>query len=144
MWKSIYQLYSNIHLQRVCKSCCSAHRLKLWGLLEHAVTPARHLTLSSLTSTSVPPTNSSSSPPILCVEEMLGNPEMEHATEALYKGVIGQDRASLARAITLVESSNVSRQRQAQLLLTCVLQHMKEENAKSPGSLQSFRIGKKQ
>ena len=171
MFRNIHELYSNTRLKHLCKNCCSAHRLMLWKPAGHvgmtqrlsslrslsstsdlkmwkpaarSVATQRLVSFSSLMSRSDLPTNPFASLPVLSVEEVLGNLQMEPATETLYKGVVDQDRASLARAITLVESSNASMRHQAQLLLTSVLQHMKEKNAKSPGGLQSFRIGKKQ
>lgn len=171
MFRNIYELYSNTQLKQLCKNCRRAHGLTLWKPAGHvgmtqrlsslwsrvstsdlktwkpaaqSVTTQRLVSFSSLMSRSDLPTNPFSSLPVLSVEEVLGNLQMEPATETLYKGVVDQDRASLARAITLVESSNASMRHQAQLLLTSVLQHMKEKNAKSPGGLQSFRIGKKQ
>jgi hypothetical protein len=68
--------------------------------------------------------------------------EMQEKTMELYQGVKDQRRASLARAITLVESSNAKLQRQAQMLLTKVLLYMKGVNQRSEGGLFSFRIGK--
>ena len=170
MFRNISELYSNTQLKQLCKNCRSAHGLTLWKPAGHvrmtqrlsslwslmsrsdlkmwkpaaqSVTTQRLVSFSSLMSRSDLPTNPFSSLPVLSVEEVLGNLQMEPATETLYKGVVDQDRASLARAITLVESSNASMRHQAQLLLTSLLQHMKEKNAKSPSGLQSFRIGKK-
>ena len=140
MLRQIYQIYSYTQLKYLCEKWCSAHiRLKIWKPPNHCA-----MTIQRQFSSSTPSTNPSSSPSVRYVEQMLGNLEMERATETLYEGVIGRDRASLARAITLVESSNVLKRRQAQLLLTSVLQHMKGEDAKSSGGLQSFRIGKAQ
>lgn len=78
----------------------------------------------------------------LVTEQLLGDLKMEQATAKLFEGLVNQDRASLARSITLVESSNLQKRHQAQLLLTCVLQYLKTENAKSARGVKSFRIGK--
>ncbi|KAL8604078.1 hypothetical protein ACOMHN_024903 [Nucella lapillus] len=75
------------------------------------------------------------------VEHLLGQLTLEPATESLFRGVVSGHRASLARAITLVESTSFAKRRQAQLLLTFVLEHMKEKDKKAHGGLQSFRIG---
>lgn len=73
--------------------------------------------------------------------ESLSHLELEPETEKLYRGVVSRDRASLARAITLMESSNVSKRQQAQLLLTSILHYLKGEGVKYKGGQRSFRIG---
>lgn len=63
------------------------------------------------------------------------SPEYKHV-KALEKGIIEKDRASLARSITLVESSNEKKKMMGQLLLQHVLSYMKSfQNHKT------FRIG---
>ena len=52
---------------------------------------------------------------------------MRTATRVLAEGVLRGDRRSLAKAITLVESSNAAHRREAQLLL----QHVTSANSSS-------------
>ncbi|XP_076446546.1 methylmalonic aciduria type A homolog, mitochondrial-like [Babylonia areolata] len=75
------------------------------------------------------------------LDDLLKHPDYEADTQKLCRGLLNKERASLARAITLVESSNYHKRRQGQLLLTCVLEHMKGENVRAAGGLKSFRIG---
>ena len=56
---------------------------------------------------------------------------------ALYQGLVGGDRGSLARSITLLESTNNRKKIQAKMLLNFVLQN----NAHSLRSTNSLRIG---
>ncbi|CAL1527679.1 unnamed protein product [Lymnaea stagnalis] len=74
-------------------------------------------------------------------EKMLGNTENFQDISELFKMLITKDRASLAKAITLVESTHPQKQKKSQFLLTKVLKHLKEENQHSIKAPQSFRIG---
>lgn len=59
----------------------------------------------------------------------------------LYKGLVNGDRGSLARSITLVESTHVEKQQKAKELLAMVLQGLKQRQEKQPSTPISFRIG---
>lgn len=63
--------------------------------------------------------------------------KMDETTKKLSLGVSNGDRTSLARAITLVESTKTEHREQAKLLLEDVLNRRRENNIKS----NSFRIG---
>ena len=53
------------------------------------------------------------------------------------------DRAALAEAITLVESTNPEKQKKAQQLLTLILEAEKQKVAKEGPKALSFRIGRR-
>ncbi|KAL4230522.1 hypothetical protein ACF0H5_010904 [Mactra antiquata] len=65
----------------------------------------------------------------------------EELVDTLYKGIVGQDRGSLSRGITLVESSHPRKLEQAQLLLTRILKYNKTKNNSHFMKPRSFRIG---
>ncbi|XP_059144028.1 methylmalonic aciduria type A protein, mitochondrial-like [Physella acuta] len=75
------------------------------------------------------------------IEKLLGDIDKQQDIEKLYQGLISKERASLAKAITLVESTNPAKQKQAQFLLTKVLRHIKELSQHSLLGPGSFRIG---
>jgi len=56
-------------------------------------------------------------------------------TDQLFQGLVNHERASLARSITLVESTNYGRRKEAKQLLTNVLAHNASSHQKT------FRIG---
>ncbi|XP_055895436.1 methylmalonic aciduria type A homolog, mitochondrial-like [Biomphalaria glabrata] len=78
---------------------------------------------------------------LLDVSKLLGNTEGMQDVDELFDRLIAKERASLARAITLVESTHREKQRKAQYLLTKVLKHMKGEDLYSLKGPRSFRIG---
>jgi hypothetical protein len=59
----------------------------------------------------------------------------------LYKGILEGKRASLARGITLVESTHAGRKAMGQVLLTKILLHQQEKMKKTSEKVPSFRIG---
>lgn len=61
--------------------------------------------------------------------------------ERLLAGLLRADRACLAEAITLIETTNLTKQRAAQQLLTAVLNLEKERIVKHGKAALSFRIG---
>ncbi|KAK6172218.1 hypothetical protein SNE40_015930 [Patella caerulea] len=73
------------------------------------------------------------------VREQLG--EEDETVLGLYSGLKNHDRASLARAITLVESRHKKKKKQAQLLLMKILHDNMGEVAHSLSNQQTFRIG---
>lgn len=71
---------------------------------------------------------------------------MWDSTQKLYDGVLKHDRTSLARAITLIESSREDHRRQAAILLDSLLQARAQREQGSGGVLGSrvpptFRVG---
>ena len=66
---------------------------------------------------------------------------MNERTEALYQGICAGQRASLARGITLVESTNHVSSKQARLLVNRVTAFCKEKARIHGKSFISFRIG---
>ncbi|RUS73070.1 hypothetical protein EGW08_019167 [Elysia chlorotica] len=78
---------------------------------------------------------------VVDVEHLLGNIDGIDHVNKLFQDLVSGTRMGLARAITLVETSHPGKQRQAQYLLTKVLEHnkaMERNNFKGP---QTFRIG---
>uniref|UniRef100_A0A0B7AUY7 AAA+ ATPase domain-containing protein n=1 Tax=Arion vulgaris TaxID=1028688 RepID=A0A0B7AUY7_9EUPU len=75
------------------------------------------------------------------IEELLGNVERPGEILDLFKGLIAQDRASLAKSITLVESTHPGKRKQAQLLLTKVLEHTVQHDQHLLKGPRSFRVG---
>ena len=59
----------------------------------------------------------------------------------LYKGLVDGNRGSLAKSITLVESTHPEKQQKAKQLLAMVLQGLKQRQEKQPDKPISFRIG---
>merc|ERR1712168_95780 len=57
------------------------------------------------------------------------------SVDQLFQGLLNEDRASLARSVTLVESTNPTRRAEAKQLLTKVLEHNAVHKTKT------FRIG---
>ena len=66
--------------------------------------------------------------------------KVDHTVKSLYNGLLKGNRATLAKAITLVESVHPKHRKWAQALLTKILLHQKEQQQdalKDP----TFRIG---
>lgn len=68
--------------------------------------------------------------------------EDEEVVDKLFKGIIKQERGSLARGITLIESSHPRKLEQAQLLLSRILRYNKKQGDMVFNKPKSFRIGK--
>ena len=62
--------------------------------------------------------------------------------QQLFEGLCAKDRTSLARAITLVETTNTKKQKLAQSLVSMVSADLQKEQDKKNGVSLSFRIGK--
>ncbi|KAK3740727.1 hypothetical protein RRG08_048970 [Elysia crispata] len=78
---------------------------------------------------------------VVDVEHLLGNIDHIDYIDKLFQDLIDGTRMALARAITLVEASHPGKQRQAQYLLTKVLEYnqaIERHNFKGP---RTFRIG---
>ncbi|XP_060599591.1 methylmalonic aciduria type A homolog, mitochondrial-like [Ruditapes philippinarum] len=67
--------------------------------------------------------------------------EEEDDVDKLFKGIIKQERGSLSRGITLVESSHPRKLEQAQLLLSRILRYNKKQGDMMIMKPKSFRIG---
>ncbi|XP_055000521.1 methylmalonic aciduria type A protein, mitochondrial [Sorex araneus] len=65
----------------------------------------------------------------------------QRLVERLYAGLIGGQRASLAEAITLVESTHSRKKALAQALLQRVLEHHREQERRNQGKPLAFRVG---
>lgn len=76
------------------------------------------------------------------VAELLGNVEGSDEVHELFQGLIAQNRASLARSITLIESTHPVKRKQAQLLLMKVLEHKMIQDQHLLKGPRSFRVGK--
>ncbi len=61
--------------------------------------------------------------------------------QTLFKGLVAGQRASLARSITLAESTHPKKRAQAQVLLSKILKHRHKVDGKSVRRKMSFRIG---
>lgn len=61
--------------------------------------------------------------------------------DKLYTGLIGRQRACLAEAITLVESTHARKKELAQVLLQRVLTHRREQERLNQGKPLTFRVG---
>lgn len=61
--------------------------------------------------------------------------------DVLFQGILQQQRGSLARGITLIESTHPRRLEQAQVLLSRLLKHNKEKGLLSNLDAAAFRIG---
>lgn len=75
------------------------------------------------------------------VKHLLGDVDCIDYIDKLFQDLVNGTRMALARAITLVEASHPGKQRQAQYLLTKVLEHnqaMERHNFRGP---KTFRIG---
>lgn len=73
--------------------------------------------------------------------DLLGNVDNPEVVDELFKGLIEQNRASLARSITLVESRHPGKYKQAQLLLAKVLEYMVQHDQHLLKGPRSFRVG---
>ena len=67
--------------------------------------------------------------------------ENDAKVKRLFDGLLASKRASLAEAITLVESVHPIKKAQAQVLLGKVLEHMKQKKLHSQSRPVTFRIG---
>ncbi len=67
--------------------------------------------------------------------------ENDPVVQSLFSGLVCGQRASLARSITLVESTHPRKQAQAQVLLYLVLQRAQKLHRKTLKRTGSFRIG---
>lgn len=61
--------------------------------------------------------------------------------DKLFSGLLASNRASLAQAITLIESTHVRKQLQARELLNKTLKHCKKNLIENGDNSASFRIG---
>ncbi|XP_037070764.1 methylmalonic aciduria type A protein, mitochondrial-like, partial [Pollicipes pollicipes] len=61
--------------------------------------------------------------------------------EELFEGLCARNRTSLARSITLVETSNPDKKKLAQSLLSMVANNLKQQEEERNGAPVSFRIG---
>lgn len=59
----------------------------------------------------------------------------------LYEGLVGGQRASLAKSITLVETQHPRKKELAQVLLQWVLAYRKEQESQNGGKPVAFRVG---
>ncbi|XP_041358675.1 methylmalonic aciduria type A homolog, mitochondrial-like [Gigantopelta aegis] len=81
------------------------------------------------------------SPTKTLVSSVLGElREMDPNVKSLYEGLLEGNRASLAKAITLVESVHPTHREQAQVLLTKILHHQRKQQ-KHALKDSTFRIG---
>lgn len=67
---------------------------------------------------------------------------LEPLVQTLFEGLNSKNRSSLARAITLVESTNSEKKNLAQNLLSLVSQDLKRKQEERNGEPTSFRIGR--
>ncbi|XP_043226879.1 methylmalonic aciduria type A homolog, mitochondrial-like [Amphibalanus amphitrite] len=65
----------------------------------------------------------------------------EAVVQQLFEGLCAKDRTSLARAITLVETSNAKKRKLAQNLVSMVSADLQKEQDRNKGIPSSFRIG---
>ncbi|KAH9513890.1 hypothetical protein Btru_031674 [Bulinus truncatus] len=80
--------------------------------------------------------------PVIDVQKLLCNNEEDRQdVDDIFSNLIAKDRASLAKAITLVESTHPQKKKKAQYLLTKVLKHVREEEKHSVKGPRAFRIG---
>ena len=68
--------------------------------------------------------------------------QRDEFVDSLFKGITDGERGSLARGITLIESTNVKRKLQAQELLSRILLFEKNYQGHTLYDTHSFRIGK--
>lgn len=62
--------------------------------------------------------------------------------DRLYTGLVKGQRACLAEAITLVESTHTRKKELAQVLLQRVLAHQREQELRNQGKPLTFRVGR--
>lgn len=62
--------------------------------------------------------------------------------QSIFDGLKNHDRGSLARAITLIETSNPTKKVQAKALLNLILHDQKANEVHSLKGPKTFRVGK--
>ena len=67
--------------------------------------------------------------------------EPDEYVQSVYDGLVSHDRGSLARAITLIETSNPKKKLQAKALLNLILHNQKANEVHSVKGPKTFRIG---
>ncbi|CAG2246298.1 argK [Mytilus edulis] len=67
--------------------------------------------------------------------------ENDNTLKQLFDGIINCERGSLARGITLIESSHPKKKQQAKILLNSILQYSTEKQRSGQPKKLSFRIG---
>lgn len=67
--------------------------------------------------------------------------EPDEYVQSVYDGLVSHDRGSLARAITLIETSNPKKKLQAKALLNLILHNQKAIEVHSVKGPKTFRIG---
>jgi hypothetical protein len=65
----------------------------------------------------------------------------DDALQQLFNGIVSQERGSLARGITLIESAHPKKKRRAKTLLNNVVQYCTEKEKSDNMKPLSFRIG---
>lgn len=68
--------------------------------------------------------------------------EPDEYVQSIFDGLKNHDRGSLARAITLIETSNPTKKVQAKALLNLILHDQKANEVHSLKGPQTFRVGK--
>lgn len=68
--------------------------------------------------------------------------EPDAYVQSIYDGLKNHDRGSLARAITLIETSNPTKKVQAKALLNLILHDQKANEVHSLKGPKTFRVGK--
>lgn len=68
--------------------------------------------------------------------------EPDEYVQSIYDGLKNHDRGSLARAITLIETSNPAKKVQAKALLNLILHDQKANEVHSLKGPKTFRVGK--
>lgn len=97
------------------------------------LSPGLHSTKFKATGKPMIPTTS-----LKNIEKEIGEDQI---VKHLYWGLLKRERGTLAKAITLIESSHPKKRHQAQVLLHNLVQYNKTKNIHSLKGLSSFRIG---
>uniref|UniRef100_A0A4W5Q6W5 Metabolism of cobalamin associated A n=1 Tax=Hucho hucho TaxID=62062 RepID=A0A4W5Q6W5_9TELE len=111
-----------------------------------SLSPLRTVTPTSCTRTPSFPGLNSQHIRGMCVESTLSHikelsPPEQRLLNKLYEGLISGQRASLAEAITLVETQHPRKKELAQVLLQRVLAYRKEQEKQNGGKPLAFRVG---
>lgn len=97
------------------------------------LSPGLHSTKFKATGKPMIPTTS-----LKNIEKEIGEDQI---VKHLYWGLLKRERGTLAKAITLIESSHPKKRHQAQVLLHNLVQYNKTKNIHSLKGMSSFRIG---
>ncbi|KAL3879049.1 hypothetical protein ACJMK2_031363 [Sinanodonta woodiana] len=132
--RGVHGLVTEAGTEKIMDKSCAVYTLGTFNCSRSFCSTA------SLSEMEPNPSAKSTGKPSELVTKKLMDKEDEYV-KTLFYGLMKRERGMLARAITLVESTNLKKREQARMLLSQVLQYNKGVMAHSMKAFNAFRIG---